>query len=251
MNEALAAKAGMFCTSAPPELLDALARALEEGHENAASLQKKLGLNADVARRLAELLRDSSRAELAAALRMGACFCRREEARRSSFVWSGPSAALEARKTEQVILDLVQGAEEELLLVSFAAYKVPSLLCAVQKAVDRGVRTRFVLETEDDSEGRLNVDASEAFSSLTGALFYHWPKEKRESHAPGMHPVMHAKCVVTEKAFFISSANLTEHAVSCNMELGFLSFDREKAAVLLGQFTSLIAAGILKKMVKT
>ena len=250
MNEECIGLVWNLCMSTPVELLQIVADELADSPEGSSEdLQKRLGLTSDVTKRLEAVLKHLSPREASLAIRTGAYFCQKEESRRSSFVWSGPSYAIKARKTEQVILDLIEKAEKELLLVSFAAYKIPLLLKALQRAINRGVKTRFVLETEVDSKGKLNNNAMIAFSSLKGARFYHWPQDKRERYAPGKNPVMHAKCVVTEKAFLITSANLTEHAISFNMELGILSFNEEKANILMNQFMTLTAKGELKEMV--
>ncbi|WP_418741078.1 phospholipase D-like domain-containing protein [Desulfovibrio sp.] len=57
---------------------------------------------------------------------------------------------------------------------------------------------------------------------------------------------MHAKCAISESAFLITSANLTQDAIDHNIELGILHRDREKAASLIRQFENLIIKSILQ-----
>lgn len=247
MNDLVAQKILAFCSHVPIDLVKAIADRLcsMDSDINIRKIHIDLGLNVDIIKVLDALLKCLSPKELATLLSIGVAFQQKEKENLFAFVWSGPTYELEARQTEQVILDIIDTAEKELLLVSFAAYKVPVLLEAIQNAICRGVRVRFILETEEDSDGRLNFDTVKTFSTLHGVEVYHWPKEQREVYAPGKHPVMHAKCVVTEKEFLISSANLTENAITSNMELGVHVGDYKKSNLLINQFNSLISSKIL------
>ncbi|MGB7046280.1 MAG: hypothetical protein WBD65_15695, partial [Methylocella sp.] len=62
-------------------------------------------------------------------------------------VWTGPTTPFVAtRRTEQVLLDLIQQAKRELFIVSFIAYDIPSVIASINSAVDRGVDTRILVE---------------------------------------------------------------------------------------------------------
>lgn len=171
----------------------------------------------------------------------------KNQARNSRFVWSGPAHVLpDARKTEQVLLDLIQTAQQQIFLVSFAAYKIPPLLHAFEQALARGVQIRFILENNNDSAGQLSHSADTAFETLKDAVFYHWPLEKRPRNKSGNPAKMHAKCAVSESAFLITSANLTLDAIDHNIEPGILHRDKEKSAALIRQFDNLIIQYILQ-----
>lgn len=248
--EALAALHA-FCASVPLALVRRLADYLRlgAGSVTAESCRNRFSLGSEAFlafRRLAECF--SSSAELGTALEIGAFFLEQARKRRSSFVWSGPACVLQpVRTTEQVLLDIIEGAQKHVLLVSFAAYRVPPLLHALREALRRGVCVRFVLETAEDSEGQLRHSAASAFAQLQGAFFYHWPSNRRPRNRAGHPAKMHAKCAVNETSFLITSANLTGDGINGNMELGILHHDPEKAALLLAQFDQLISSGELRQ----
>jgi hypothetical protein len=96
-------------------------------------------------------------------------------------VATGPSTShVSLRHTKAVVLDLISHAAEHLLIVSFAAYKVPDVVQALGEAAGRGIVVRMVLETTEDSAGALTHDGSKAFSGLgDGVEFYIWPSDRR------------------------------------------------------------------------
>ncbi|MBW4663995.1 MAG: hypothetical protein KME01_07320 [Chroococcus sp. CMT-3BRIN-NPC107] len=56
-------------------------------------------------------------------------------------IWTGPNPELTPlRRTDQVLLQLIREAKQELLVVSFAVYKIPELAKALILAVERGVK---------------------------------------------------------------------------------------------------------------
>jgi phosphatidylserine/phosphatidylglycerophosphate/cardiolipin synthase-like enzyme len=138
-------------------------------------------------------------------------------------VWTGPaSAEVPVRLTREVLLEIIAGATSSLIIVSYAAYKVPEVVSAVADAARRGVDVRFILESAAGSGGRLSFDAAQAFRSLDRVSLYKWPTEYRRSEG-GRHGLMHAKAAIAdEHVAFITSANLTASAIEANMELGLL-----------------------------
>jgi phosphatidylserine/phosphatidylglycerophosphate/cardiolipin synthase-like enzyme len=126
-------------------------------------------------------------------------------------VWTGPETAnVSIRRSAAVLLEIVEQAEGEIILLSYAAFKIPDLLWALRRSCERGVNVRLVLESDRDSGGRLSISGANAFEGLRNlAKFYVWPAEQRP-----MGAVMHAKCVVADGACaLITSANLTAHAI--------------------------------------
>lgn len=80
--------------------------------------------------------------------------------REVSVVWTGPAAGVPVlRLTRAVVEEVIGAAEERLLVISFAAYRVPVVVDALVAATDRGVQLDLVLETAADSSGMLAFDS--------------------------------------------------------------------------------------------
>lgn len=136
-------------------------------------------------------------------------------------VWTGPSSELvPTRKTEQVLLQVVKSAQERLFVTSFVAYKVSSIMSALEDATDRGVAVSILLERSEIDGGSVSIDGIAAMKkSLPNARVFAWDK-RSDKFAGGK---VHAKVAVADdKTCFISSANLTGHAMEKNMEAGVL-----------------------------
>ena len=134
-------------------------------------------------------------------------------------VWTGPTTRfVPTRRTEQVLLDLIASATKELFLVSFVAYDVSSIVAALNDAASRGVRLRILVEASARRGGTLNYDAASTMSArVPAAELFTWT-EKPEPFADGK---VHAKVAVVDGArAFITSANLTGHALERNIEAG-------------------------------
>jgi phosphatidylserine/phosphatidylglycerophosphate/cardiolipin synthase-like enzyme len=136
-------------------------------------------------------------------------------------VWTGPSSKLVAtRKTEQALLQVIDSAEDRLFMTSFVAYDVASVMKALARATARRVRVSMLLEASNQHGGSLSFDAlGKMKAALPTAYIYSWV-DKTGDFADGS---VHAKTAVADDAFcFISSANLTGHAMEKNMEAGVL-----------------------------
>ena len=139
-------------------------------------------------------------------------------------VWTGPQTAeVPVRLTRAVLVDVIRAAVHRLVVVSFAAYKVPVVLEELAAAARRGVDVRLVLETDEAGGGTLTVDAAAAFQSLsTVVTFWVWPADKRPLLAAG-RAALHAKAAIADDhTALVTSANLTGHGMNENMELGLL-----------------------------
>ena len=139
----------------------------------------------------------------------------------TELVWTGPSSELVAtRKTERALLQIIEQAQERLFLTSFVAYEVPSIMAALAKAAERGVAVSMLLESSDSHGGGVSVDGiARMREALPCAKVYFW-KNKGDEFAGGK---VHAKVAVCDEHIcFISSANLTGHAMEKNMEAGVL-----------------------------
>ena len=68
-------------------------------------------------------------------------------------VWTGPpSQVTSSRLTSSVVIDLIDSARAEILLVSFANYPPAALREALERAVERGVFVTVLLERHEDIE---------------------------------------------------------------------------------------------------
>jgi phosphatidylserine/phosphatidylglycerophosphate/cardiolipin synthase-like enzyme len=166
-------------------------------------------------------------------------------------LWSGPLPAdrVPARRIDQVLYDLISGAKTDILLVTFAAYKVKLLTEALISASRRKVSIRMVLEFEATSQNQLSIDALKAFPIDLIAIseIYFWPLSKREHNQVGRPGKLHAKAAVIDDQALLSSANLTDDAFNRNLEIGALFSGGEIPTRLRSHFEELISAGTLAR----
>jgi phosphatidylserine/phosphatidylglycerophosphate/cardiolipin synthase-like enzyme len=161
--------------------------------------------------------------DVLAGILVGASFARQRAQTESSveLVWTGPTTPFVAiRRTEQVLLDLIGHAQSDLFLVSFVAYDVSSIVDALNAATARGVDVRVLLETSTGHGGSLSVDPIAMMrKNVPPAKLYVWT----DRPAPFTEGRVHAKVAVADrKIAFLTSANLTGHALEKNMEAGVL-----------------------------
>lgn len=182
----------------------------------------------------------------AVALALEAALSMREherEAEKLDLVATGPSSPyVSIRHTRAVLIELIDGAQKDLLLVAYAAYKVPALLEALGRACHRSVVVRLILESSADSAGALTHDGAEAFKSLRESIeVYVWPLEKRP-----LGSRLHAKVAIADgEVAFITSANFTGHALDQNLEVGLLVTGGQAPKRLKEHFHALIASRTL------
>lgn len=165
-----------------------------------------------------------------------------------SVVWTGPASyEVPLRATGAVLTEVINEASKDLIVISFAAYKVVTVVDALRDASERGVEIRLVLESVVESQGKLTHDAKQAFDALSGAVsFYVWPAEMRHSER-GAHAAMHAKCAVADDhTAFVTSANLTGAALAQNMELGLVVRGGDVPRRIARHFRALINDGVLR-----
>ncbi len=136
-------------------------------------------------------------------------------------VWTGPSSALIAtRKTEQALLQVIKAAHARLFLTSFVAYDVTSILTALSDATERGVSVSMLLEASEADGGGLSIDVIDRMRQALPAISVFSWKDRTDAFSGGK---VHAKVAVAdEQTCFVSSANLTGHAMEKNMEAGVL-----------------------------
>ncbi len=165
---------------------------------------------------------------------------------RVDVVWSGPTTGrVPVRLASQVVLDLVNQSRRELLLVSFAAFRVAYLRDALHAAAARGVQITFVLESKAASGEKLSRDAALAFKGIAAVHVLEWPHERRPPVGTGV-AVMHAKVAVADaEAALVTSTNLTGAALDHNMECGLLVRGGPVPLALRDHFRALRYAGEL------
>ena len=167
-------------------------------------------------------------------------------------VWTGPLVAGPAmRRTDQALLQVINAAQQSLLIVSFAVYKISAIATAIVRAAERGVAIRICVEAPEPSGQKMAHDTIKALGAGVAqrAAIYVWPSDKRPTDENGKAGVLHAKCAVADsRLLFVSSANLTDNAMTLNMELGVLVQSATHAARVEAQFEHMIAQGVLWRM---
>lgn len=139
----------------------------------------------------------------------------------TELVWTGPTTpSVSARRTEQALLQVIGEAKQNLFVTSFVAYDVSTIVKALNDATARGVSISMLLESSQDHGGSISFDVIGKMRTLVpSAKLYAW----RERSAPFADGRVHAKVAVADcDVCFITSANLTGHAMEQNMEAGVL-----------------------------
>ena len=162
-------------------------------------------------------------------------------------VWTGPTTPyVSPRRTEQVLLQIINAAENILFMTSFVAYDVSSIVEALNVAAGRGVKISMLLELSQDHGGSVTFDAISKMKSLVPkAQLYSW-KERTAQYSDGH---AHAKVAVADgRICFITSANLTGYAMERNMEAGVLIEDGAVPKLLDEHLRSLVDTRVLSRM---
>lgn len=161
-------------------------------------------------------------------------------------VWTGPTtASVPTRRTEQVLLDLINRAGTDLFIVSFVAYEVPSVFAALKEAARRGVRLRVLIEASKDQGGTLDKDlVPKLRAGVPTAEILTWKKRPE----PFVDGKVHAKIAIVDGSrAFITSGNLTGHALEKNMEAGILINGGSLPKTLIDHLQALIDHRIIDR----
>lgn len=163
-------------------------------------------------------------------------------------VWTGPGpSSLSMRRSAAVLLELIRSARSDIVIMSFAAFRIADALASFCEAAERGVTLYFVLESEEDSDGRYSQNGESPYGSLRShprVKFFRWPLEKRPRHA-----LLHAKAVIVDRRqALVTSANLTENAISANIEIGVLIRGGDAPCVLHDHIVSLVNTGEFREI---
>jgi putative cardiolipin synthase len=135
-------------------------------------------------------------------------------------------ASVTARLTSGVAVEVIRSADTSLLIASFAAHGARDVVTEVARAIDRGVRVDLLLEE--------STQASAAFAAL--------PREVRVWHRVETSGVLHAKLIAADRhTAFLGSANITDRALTDNIELGLVLRDPLIVEPLIDHFHWLLA----------
>jgi phosphatidylserine/phosphatidylglycerophosphate/cardiolipin synthase-like enzyme len=240
----------------PPAVLDALAEELEStpagrtgidlGHfgtshktkERISELAALLAANPNIDHRAAALAIQAS-ADATARVSLE---------QRVEIAWTGAGTeAVPLRRVDQVLYQLIESAETEVLLVTYAAYKAEHALDILRAATERGVQVTLIIELAEESGGKITFDGLDRIRKrVPRATVLYWPLKRRARSASGAYGAMHVKCLIADrKAALVSSANLTDSALAMNMELGLL-VGGIVAARLADHFEQLLLRGELE-----
>lgn len=161
------------------------------------------------------------------------------EVQRLELVWTGPTVTgVPIRHTYAVLVQVIDAARHRLTLVSFAAHTTPVVTNALRSAAGRGVDVRLVLDG--------GTHAHHAFTALGSTVeLLTWPPTLLPDHDSD-HASLHAKCAVADHdVAFVTSANLTGHALDRNMELGVLITGGDTPRRLAEHVEGLVAEGVI------
>lgn len=236
----------------PPSKIEAIASRLRDdlppGREQ--DLQQVVGTptaRAALASLIGAWRTTKSSGELVAGMLMGAAHARERTQRDCAveLVWTGPMTPFVApRRTEQVLLDVIQQATKELFIVSFVAYDVSSVIAAINAAALRGVEVRILVEASLTQGGSLLADPVAMMrSAVPLAKLYAWTDRPH----PFTNGRVHAKVAVADDTTaFLTSANLTGHALEKNMEAGVLIVGGHIPSRLRDHLHALIETKVLR-----
>lgn len=227
MDQLLDAVAAVVCLVSP-EKVQAIASRIRRTDASKAAGALSGAVSTPAAAEVVDQLIDAWRStsinaeELASMLlAAGHVFTKATNQQSTELVWTGPTTPfVSARRTEQALLQVVNAAEQALFITSFVAYDVSTIVKALNAANDRGVVISMLLELSQGHGGSITFDAIGKMRTLVpAARLYAW-RDKADPFSDGR---VHAKVAVADgRMCFITSANLTGHAMEKNMEAGVL-----------------------------
>lgn len=241
-------------TLLPPSKIEAIALRLRDGlpADREQDLQKVVGTptaRATLASLIGAWQTTKSSGDLVAGMLMGAAYTRERTQRDCAveLVWTGPVTPFVApRRTEQVLLDVIEQATSELFIVSFVAYDVASIIAALNAAISRGVDVKILVEASLTQGGSLLVDqVSTMRTAVPAAKLYAWT----DRSPPFSNGRVHAKLAVADGGVaFLTSANLTGHALEKNMEAGVLVTGGHISARLQAHLRALVETKVIRRV---
>lgn len=243
---------------APASHLDGVARTIESSTDENSLAQALINQTPLPSRSKVSEMVEAARAELGvgwskglpAAIRsIAAVRAAADEREAVELVWTGPEVQRSTfRRTDRAWIDLIDEATRDIWLASYSTSPGEDVQDALVRAIERGVDVRILLETPEDSGGRMTLDGTRRFKAAIrmGANFYRWPLDQRRRSFPSGTPQMHAKCIVIDQqAMFVTSANLSGAALERNIEVGVIVKGGLNPAWLAGRFNELLHSGAI------
>jgi len=181
-----------------------------------------------------------------------AALAHQRQKQKIELTWTGPrSQQVSLRRTDQALIELINGARKRILIVSFAVYKARNVLIPLEKAADRGVEITVILESAEVSEGKIAYSTIRALGAglREKSRIFIWPHAKRATTPDGKIGSLHAKIGVADgDHLYLSSANLTDYAMNVNMEMGVLIHGGELPGRIEQHFAELVSNGTLAEI---
>lgn len=165
----------------PDRDVAALAAALDGGDRGLAHFRVRA--SSPVVRKACDTVlaaANATSASFAAGVLHGALQTRRRTRSALDVVWTGPTSRVTtSRLTSAAIVDLVDAAVSEVLLISYAMHQEPMLAGALSRADERGVSITLVAEREADNPGFHGPSATfpqraRASAAMARGSTYHW-----------------------------------------------------------------------------
>jgi cardiolipin synthase len=157
-------------------------------------------------------------------------------------VWTGPESGITTgRLTAATVIDLIDAARRDILLVSYATRTEPAISAALDAAARRGVEITLLVERHADNPAYSSTETP--FPGL-GAIRLHWPRGQRSAGAS-----LHAKVIVVDDGIaLVGSANLTSRAMEANLECGILIRGGPQPRAIRRHIADLRARGDLRRL---
>lgn len=174
-----------------------------------------------------------------------AAFQYERERVKTEFVWTGPSTSqVHPRRSEQVLLDLIDRAHNELLIVSYLTLGAGGIYQRLNAAIQRKVTVNVVLDSSRELGGSLNYDPVATMRrDVPYANYHRWVDRKDEFEEASVH----AKVFLADREqLLITSANLTGRALERNMEAGVLMKGGRLPRLIAAHFEELMEDGVLQ-----
>jgi phosphatidylserine/phosphatidylglycerophosphate/cardiolipin synthase-like enzyme len=140
-------------------------------------------------------------------------------------------------------LELINEAQNSLLIVSYVTLAAGEIYESLNAAIDRSIDVWILLESSKAFGGCLDDDqVSEMRRHVPSAKYFRW-RDRAEEFVGGR---VHAKVFVADRSrALITSANLTGNAMEKNMEAGILVDGGRLPTLVADHFEELISNGVL------
>ena len=176
---------------------------------------------------------------------------RHRKQERVELVWTGYNRHQKAlRNLQEALIELIDSADTELHIVSFAIYRFEPVVSAFKRAIARGVDIYMYLEMLNDTDIDTAFSQIESFDArlANSVTLYVWAEDMRPLNSKEKSGSMHAKLAIADgHSLLISSANLTEYALTINLEAGVLIKGGEKPEIVRQELQNLKDNGSLVK----